>query len=374
MPKLPQGVNRRKDGLLEKRFTINGRRVSVYAHTVRELQDKETEKRREIKQGIYTRNADITVERYFSEWIKEKSRHIKQNTLNQYETRYKKYIAPVIGSEKLRKIERREIAALTEKAKADSSTITANLVLQEVRAILESAVHDEIITRNPAETIKPYKAEQKPAAAETIHRALTREEQAAFLDAVKDAFLREMLEMLLCTGLRFGECAALTWSDIDNKAEVIKITKTVTVGKGWKRIIAEGTKTKTSRREIPLTNAVKAVLKRQRQKAIDLYGLTGIQPESLVFRGIQGDIVQNTVITHTINMAIKKMNAAGLSVDRFSVHALRDTFATRFIESGGNPQTLKSILGHSSLSMTMDLYSHVLPNTKAEEMERIAII
>ena len=52
---------------------------------------------------------------------------------------------------------------------------------------------------------------------------------------------------------------------------------------------------------------------------------------------------------------------------------MRDTFATRFIEQGGTPQTLKTILGHSTLSMTMDLYAHVLPNTKAEEMNRVQI-
>ena len=54
-------------------------------------------------------------------------------------------------------------------------------------------------------------------------------------------------------------------------------------------------------------------------------------------------------------------------------HALRDTFATRFIEQGGRPQTLKTILGHSSLAMTMDLYSHVLPNTRQMEMDRVKI-
>lgn len=53
-------------------------------------------------------------------------------------------------------------------------------------------------------------------------------------------------------------------------------------------------------------------------------------------------------------------------------HVFRHTFATRAIESGMQPQVLKTILGHSSLAMTMDLYSHVLPDTKAEEMEKIA--
>ena len=58
-------------------------------------------------------------------------------------------------------------------------------------------------------------------------------------------------------------------------------------------------------------------------------------------------------------------------IDRFTCHAFRDTFATRYIEEGGSAQVLKTILGHSSLSMTMDLYSHVMPDTKQKEMELI---
>lgn len=61
-------------------------------------------------------------------------------------------------------------------------------------------------------------------------------------------------------------------------------------------------------------------------------------------------------------------------IEHFSAHALRDTFATRYIEQGGSPQVLKTILGHNSLAMTMDLYSHVLPNTKQKEMESVRIV
>jgi integrase len=58
-------------------------------------------------------------------------------------------------------------------------------------------------------------------------------------------------------------------------------------------------------------------------------------------------------------------------IEYFTHHAFRDTFATRYIEEGGNMQTLKTILGHNSLGMTADLYSHVLPNTKQKEMDQI---
>ena len=70
---------------------------------------------------------------------------------------------------------------------------------------------------------------------------------------------------------------------------------------------------------------------------------------------------------------MKKLKENGVVIDRFTCHAFRDTFATRYIEEGGSAQVLKTILGHSSLSMTMDLYSHVLPNMKQKEMDNIKI-
>jgi integrase len=70
----------------------------------------------------------------------------------------------------------------------------------------------------------------------------------------------------------------------------------------------------------------------------------------------------------------KKVRAIKRAQGQAGEHLTRDTFATRYIEQGGSPQTLKTILGHSSLAMTMDLYSHVLPNTKQKEMDNLKIV
>ena len=84
-------------------------------------------------------------------------------------------------------------------------------------------------------------------------------------------------------------------------------------------------------------------------------------------------MVYNASVNKAISDTIKRMNADGKEIEHFSAHALRDTFATRYIEQGGSAQVLKTILGHSSLAMTMDLYSHVMPNTKQKEMDSIVI-
>ena len=84
-------------------------------------------------------------------------------------------------------------------------------------------------------------------------------------------------------------------------------------------------------------------------------------------------MINHGAVNRNIRKILSGLREHGTVMEPFTSHALRDTFATRYIEQGGNPQTLKTILGHSSLSMTMDLYSHVLPNTRQEEMNRIVI-
>ena len=93
-----------------------------------------------------------------------------------------------------------------------------------------------------------------------------------------------------------------------------------------------------------------------------------------VFSSLSGEIVNNHAVNRAIRSTLKQLERKGKPMEHFTAHALRDTFATRYIEQGGNPQTLKTILGHSSLSMTMDLYSHVLPDTKQKEMNQLKIV
>ena len=77
--------------------------------------------------------------------------------------------------------------------------------------------------------------------------------------------------------------------------------------------------------------------------------------------------VINSAVNRAIRDGVKRLEQKGNRLEHFTVHAFRDTFAARYIEQGGNLQTLKTILGHSSLAMTMDLYSHVLPDTKQKK-------
>lgn len=365
MARLGAGTRKRSDGTLEKRFTVDGKRYSVYGKNAKEVLQKEHELRRDIATGIYTDNKNLTLDKYFEEWIKGKRNSIKGNSLKTYNSHYRKYISSMIGNKKMQRIERRDILNLQRELSSRLSPTTCNGALRTLKTIMNDAVRDEIISKSPADSVKALKETRK--ATETYHRALTVQEQKDFMQEMKGDFYYEFAALLLCTGMRFGEASALLWSDIDYEQNVIHITKTLTFNED--STIGIGTpKSEAGKRDIPLNDTIKDILSSQQEK------LMLFSPEDeKVFASIYGGIISNNAVNKAINSAIQRLRKKGKPIEHFTTHALRDTFATRYIEQGGSPQTLKTILGHSSLAMTMDLYSHVLPDTKQKEMESIKI-
>lgn len=373
--RLPAGFRLRKDGNYELRFTVKKKRYSVYAASVQECKEKEIALREQIKNGLYTENRNLTLDKFFDEWEKMRTGSVNGNTSVHARCIYNNHIKNVFGGCKLCDIERRQIMKfqndLQESGKLKNATI--NSIITLVKVILNDATKNDLIPKNPASGIKILKVEDKPAS-ETIHRALTEEETKLFFDCLKkeNEWLYEFFAILIHTGMRIGECSALDWSDIDYSKNVIHVTKTITLDKNGKCIVGNSPKSKAGKRDIPMNESIKAILKMQREKQNILHGNI-ISIDRPVFESPYGNRISNYYANCTIRRTIKKINEKEEVIQHFSVHSFRDTFATRFIEGGGNPQTLKTILGHSSLAMTMDLYSHVMPNTKQKEMDNIKI-
>lgn len=367
MARLGAGTRKRADGTFEKRFTVGGRRYSVYGNSVKEISQKEQEIRKKIEAGIYTDNRNLTLDQYFNEWLINKRTGTKGNTLKTYKSYYYKHISPRIGGRKVQQIERREILNLQRDVSEGLAAATCNGVMRTIKTVLNDAVHDEIILKSPAEGIKALKESKR--AVETYHRALTEQEQKDFMQEMAKDYYYEFVSLLLCTGMRIGEASALLWSDIDYKQNVIHVTKTATFDENGAMSIGSP-KSKAGKREIPLNDTIKGILSSQRKKLGNIRSIDGDR----VFMSVYGTTVHNHAINRAISSALVRLKEQGRPIEHFTAHALRDTFATRYIEQGGSPQTLKVILGHSSLSMTMDLYSHVLPNTKQKEMDKLKIV
>ena len=371
MPKkLPAGFRQRKDGRIENRFSINGERYSVYGDNIKECKDRELELREMIKNGQFVDKRNVTLDRFYKEWKEARKGTVKGNTALNMESRYKNHIGPALGRRKIVDIEKREIVKLQKDLAEKQKASTVNVTIVQLKCILNAAKDDGIIVKNPADGIKPLKNNTK-AATETYHRALTEEEQAQFMKYAEKEWHYELLALLLCTGMRVGEATALTWADIDYVNQVIHITKTISRTEEGRYTVGTP-KSRTSVRDIPINDHISQILKSQKEKQRLFYGNV-FKLSRRVFEGYGGTMVYNGVVNRTISRVTERMRADGIKIEHFSAHALRDTFATRYIEQGGSPQILKTLLGHSSLSMTMDLYSHVLPNKKKEEMDNIKI-
>lgn len=367
---LPMGYRKRKDGRIECRFNVDGKRYSCYADTVRECREKEQELREEIASGSYTQNKNLTLDKYYEEWKNARKGTIKGNTALGNESRYRNHIKPALGHRKLVDIEKREIVQLQQKLAEKQEPSSVNAIIVQLKTMLNNAVEEGILTRSSAAGVKLLKVEKK--ATETYHRALTEEEQKLFMQEAKTEWLYELIALLLCTGMRVGEATALEWSDIDYINNVIHVTKTISRTAEGEYTVGTP-KSKTSIRDIPMTDAIKSILKSQKEKQSMMHGNI-VKLNQTVFENLYGGMVFNASVNKAITETLKRINKEKGVIEHFSAHALRDTFATRYIEQGGSPQVLKTILGHSSLAMTMDLYSHVMPNTKQKEMDSIRII
>ena len=202
-------------------------------------------------------------------------------------------------------------------------------------------------------------------ARDTIHRALTIGETKLFLKHARESWYYDLYRFLLYSGVRCGEAGALCSGDI--KVDHIEIRRTVTRSRGGLKI-SNKANTAAGHRDLPYTSGLRAVVDHQHRINRLFFGKSAGKEDEpdRIFKTRYGGILCSDYADKDIKKICSK---AGITP--FTVHAFRDTFAIRAIESGMNPKTLQELLGHSSYELTMSLYVHVMPSTKQAEMSRI---
>ena len=197
---------------------------------------------------------------------------------------------------------------------------------------------------------------------------MTKEQQKLFMQYAEKSYLYNFFAVMLRTGMRNGEIRALKYSDIDKKTNVIHVQRTLKYinGVGY---LEDTPKTRTSIRDIPLTAATLQLLENQKHQ----WDLKVKRIDGYLFTDETGSPLSEASVRGEINRIVKRIKEDGNDFIHITPHVFRHTFATRAIEAGMQPQVLKTIMGHSSLAMTMDLYSHVMADTKANEMKKIDI-
>ena len=303
-----------------------------------------------------------TVDTWFHYWIDNiKNNNILFNTRRIYSECYVKNIKPMIGNMPLKEVKPLHCQNILNQMATGYSNSVIEHARLVMRMLFDCAVENELIGKNPVtKSVKctcGRKAKQM--------RALTIEEQRLFLQTVKGTDNYNQFALLLQTGLRTGEMSGLRWQDVDFEKRTLHIRRTLEYRysvREWK--IGEP-KTKNSVRDIPLTQEAIDILNNQKEKLKSMKVKSTEFPDS-VFLGKHGTPIKNSTYDSKLSYYCDK---AG--IERFSMHVLRHTFATRCIESGMRPKTLQMILGHSNIGITMNLYVHVTDDEKAKEVQNI---
>ena len=234
------------------------------------------------------------------------------------------------------------------------STRTMQGVFILMKSCLQSAVVDNIITRNPLLGFKRPKYERtRPFV------ALTEKQVKKLLSVIKNERHRTMVELAIVSGLRRSELLGLRWKDINFDENTITVNQTVLkVGKVV--TIKQATKTKSSHRTIYIDKATMAKVRAQKAFCLKQKLMDGINfvDNDLIFPGEHGRPMYPDVFTK----AVKDYGEAAGMPNGFSLHSLRHTHATLLLRAGVHFKVVQSRLGHSTSKQTLDTYSHVTPD------------
>lgn len=364
---------KRYNGYLRKSFTYNGKRIYVYGKTAQELLENEVKKKEELatsQQDLY----NPTLNSYYDLFTNIRRREIKESTIRSQKIQYKVISEVAIskgikfGEMRIKDITRRDIELAREILLKEGKTPQyLNNCFAHLNHVFNNAVIDDTIDKNPCKALKQLKRET-PLIGENKHRALSTEEIKAFFTAAKDkeSYYLNAFEVMIKTGVRVGELTALYSTDIDTSRGFIHVRRTITREESNAYVVGEDTKTYNSKRDIPLTDEVLEIIKRQQALNKMLFGLS---INGLLFRSSEGQILRE----YSLNREIKRLcKAAG--IEEFTCHAFRNTFATKFIEQRPHDyKILSEILGHKDIAITLNLYTHVMTDKKVAAMQDIKI-
>lgn len=358
------GINQQKNGLYSARF------VDKYGNRKQKRFKKLQECRQWLADASYidehsniAQANEMMTDAWFEYFIEIKKKTVRPNTVRNYTERYERNIKPVIGKMLLSDIKPLHCQKIFLDM-ADEGYRTSTLYQTRIALfnMLELAKENDVLRYNPCK--KSVKSDMgKPS---DKKEALTLDVQRKFLEGATGQSYENQFRFMLQTGLRTGELVGLEWRHVDFENRVLTIEQSMEyrykVGE-WR---LGPTKSLSGNRTIPLTDEAIRILKAQKEKNKKIREIPE-EWKDFIFLSRKGEPVKNS----TYDTALFKI-CDKVGIDRFSMHVLRHTFATRCIEAGMKPKTLQKLLGHSSIQITMNLYVHVTEDEKKKEIELVA--
>lgn len=318
--------------------------------------------------GTHVEPSKMTVEEWLVQWAETyKKNHVSNKNYDSIIYHINEHFIPTIGHIKLQSLNTKMIQDLYNQkyysGKLDGtgglSPKTIKHLHETLRMALNKAVSEGLIPKNPA-----LGCELKYRDHADKKKYYSPEEQKKIVEVINPDNTIELLILTdMLTGLRKGEIMALTWDDVDFDNQTININKAMTVYKNRDenaatRFVSEvkEPKTKSSRRSVPITEELAVYLKKHKQRIIqdNLKAGRSNKEYNLVFQTSNGTYLEQGNITRTWNRVL-----ARAKVDRLGFHGIRHSYATRLAENNVHPKVAQAILGHSTISTTLDIYSHV---------------
>jgi integrase len=322
-----------------------------------------------IDSGTYADPTKMTLTAWLEQWLVEAKGTVGRKTWERYSEITKVHLMPALGTISLAKLAPVHVQAyyadaLASGRKSGNGGLSAQTVVHHARVLstaLRRAKALRLISNNPVEDTSQPRVERREI------EVLEPTEAAALLAAARRNRMFPIIFLALATGLRRGEILGLRWSDVDMSRHVLTVAQSLeqTSAGG---LVLKAPKTKRSRRTIALSPAlVEELTSHRANQAAERLALgMGRDPGGLVFTNIDGGPLRPDGITWRFAKLVKLAK-----VKRISFHSLRHTHATDLLRAGVHPKIASERLGHSSVAVTMDIYSHALPGLQEDAAQRI---
>lgn len=368
------GITQRKDGLYQGRYKDRfGKYKTIY-------NAKLTVLRKDLACAISDNvnyssvQDDITLDAWFNRWVEVyKKKSVRPNTLREYTNTYNKSISPYLGQRNINSLIKSDIQLLIDRASEDNYKYERqNKIKVILTDMFARAIEDDLMIKNPAKGVK-LRADKEVKAF-----ALSLEQQEEFFNTCKGTFYDNLYNVAVNTGLRPGELFALTLDDVNLEKGYIDVNKTLVYQKylddDCKTFHIEPPKTKQSYRKVPINSECRKHLEKQLELKQIVKSKRPKQQNDYLFVTKFNTPLNSVIYSDSIKAIIEQINLTR-SFDnefpKFSGHTFRHTFATRCFEAGVQPKVVQSYLGHASLKMTMDLYTHITEEKANSDIERI---
>jgi integrase len=350
-------IGKRKDGRWMGRYTVHtaegSKQRCVFGKTRAEAAEKLTRAMADRDGGITYDAGKLTLGDYLGRWLTDSVKDtVRQRTYERYESIVRVHLVPAIGSVKLKNLTPAHVRSLC-RSKLDEGLAprTVQYAYRTLSKALKQAANDGLIPRNVAASVKP----PQPRSDEI--RPLDREQARSFLAAVSGERLEALYVVAITAGLRQGELLGLKWEDVDLDAGKLQVRRTLSEARIGR--IFEAPKSGKGR-GIRLTKNATEALRGHRKAQLEEKLRLGTlwQENSLVFPSQVGTpLGGRNLIRHFKRM----LEHTGL-YPTFRFQDLRHTCATLLFRQGVNPKIVQELLGHGDVSLTLNIYSHVLPD------------